>query len=45
MIRLAAMLYFRFTLSLRDVEALQHERGIVLVKCLQRKFGNHALFA
>ena len=28
MIRLAAMLYVRFPLSLRDVEDLLHERGI-----------------
>ena len=46
-IRRAVWLYFRFTLSFRDVEDLMAERGIdvsyEIVRCWTRKFGN--LFA
>ena len=42
-IRYAVWLYFRFTLSLRDVEDLLAERGIEVsyetVRCWCRKFG------
>jgi putative transposase len=42
-IRQAVWLYFRFTLSLRDVEEILAERGIEVsfetVRCWARKFG------
>ena len=42
-IRYAVWLYFRFTLSLRDVEELLAERGIEVsyetIRCWTRKFG------
>ena len=42
-IRHAVWLYFRFTLGLRDVEALLAERGIEVsyeaIRCLTQKFG------
>ena len=42
-IRHAVWLYFRFTLSLRDVEDMLAERGIELsyetVRCWSQKFG------
>jgi transposase-like protein len=42
-IRHAVWLYFRFTLSLRDVEALLAERGIEVsdetIRCWTQKFG------
>jgi len=45
-IRHAVWLYFRFTLSLRDVEEMLAERGIELsyetVRCWTRKFGQSA---
>lgn len=42
-IRHAVWLYFRFTLTLRDVEALLAKRGIEVsyeaIRCRTRKFG------
>ena len=44
-IRQAVWLYFRFTLSFRDVEDLMAERGIDVsyetIRCWTRKFGRH----
>ena len=44
-IRLAVMMYVRFSLSLRNVEDLLHQRGIEVshetVRCWWQKFGWH----
>ncbi len=45
LIQHAVWLYFRFTLSLRDVEDLLAERGVEVsyetIRCWTRKFGRH----